>query len=114
MIQVKLPEGWESWRLEEVLGVGSYGTVYKASSTFGGSTIYSAIKIIHVPDNENEFRAMVLETGSVESARAFYKENVKEFIQEIAAMNALKGITNIVSVEDSRIQENEDKSGWNY
>ena len=32
--------------------------------------------------------------------------------KEIAAMNALKGITNIVSVEDSTIQENEDGSGW--
>ena len=106
-MQPKLPAGWESWQLEELLGEGSYGSVYKASRNLGGSKLYSAIKIIRIPSSENEIRAMILETGSKEAG-----DMAKECIQEIAAMNTLKGITNIVSVEDSRIEENEDGSSW--
>ena len=51
-----LPEGWESWHLEEILGDGSYGTVWKASSTLGSETIYSAIKIIPGHRNRNGIR----------------------------------------------------------
>ena len=108
----KLPEGWESWRLEEPLGEGSYGTVWKASSSLGNSVIYSAIKIIRIPKTEAEFKAMISETGSVESAREYYGEMAKDFIQEIAAMNALKGISNIVSVEDSKVREDPDGNSW--
>ena len=107
-----LPDGWESWHLEEILGEGSYGTVWKASSSLGSSTIYSAIKIIRIPRSEAEFRLVVSETGSIDSAREYYGEMAKDFLQEIAAMNALKGISNIVSVEDSKIQENPEENSW--
>ena len=112
MNKPKLPEGWESWQLEELLGEGSYGTVWKASSTLGNSVIYSAVKIIRIPKTDAEFRETVSETGSEESAREYYSEMARDFIQEIAAMNALKGISNIVSVEDSKILESEDQNSW--
>ena len=92
-MQPKLPAGWESWQLEELLGEGSYGSVYKASRNLGGSKLYSAIKIIRIPSSENEIRAMILETGSKEAASAYYGDMAKECIQEIAAMNTLKSIS---------------------
>ena len=105
-----LPKGWDAWRLTDVLGEGAYGTVYRACREIGGETVYSAVKIIQVPASEKEETASIRELGSRETARDYYRDMADTFMAEIRAMNALKGITNIVSVEDCALQEN--VSAW--
>ncbi|MBQ6173836.1 MAG: serine/threonine protein kinase [Clostridia bacterium] len=111
-METRLPPGWEDWTLGEVLGEGSYGTVYRATRSIGGATIESAVKVIQIPASESEAAASVRELGSEETARSYYRDMVDTFMAEIRAMNALKGITNIVSVEDCALVEHPDAASW--
>ena len=66
-----LPKGWEEWQLEEILGEGSYGTVWKAVRKIGEDTIRSAIKIIRIPESPQEAKALERELESAEAAREY-------------------------------------------
>ena len=112
MLLPTLPKGWESWKPEALIGEGAYGAVYKASHTIGSVTDYSAVKIIRIPENDSRKAAMIRELGSVENAREYFRDMVDSCIREIDTMIGLKGITNIVSVEDSALAEDPDGFGW--
>lgn len=99
---VSLPKDWEAWQLTGELGRGSYGAVYKAQRLIGNEKRESAIKIIRIPGQESDARLAILELGGLEAARAYYQSMVEEYLSEIQLMFDLKGITNIVSVEDFR------------
>ena len=62
---IVLPPSWNEWQILEILGQGAFGTVYKAAKNYeGGNTpIYSAIKIIHIPENEEEYKNKLDELG---------------------------------------------------
>ena len=112
MLLPTLPKGWESWTLEALIGEGAYGAVYKASHTIGSVTDYSAIKIIRIPESDSRKAAMIRELGSAENAREYCRDMVDSCIREIDTMIGLKGITNIVSVEDSALTEDPEGFGW--
>ena len=109
---IRLPSGWEYWRLTELLGEGSFGAVYRATRYFGGRTVESAIKVIRIPSSEMEAIASIRELGSEKAAKSYYLDLARSFMDEIQAMNTLKGITNIVSVEDCGLVQNAAGIGW--
>ena len=47
-----------------------------------------------------------------ESIRAYYEEIVEDFENEIRLMESLKGMQNVVSVEDYKIVERKQEIGW--
>ena len=61
MIDIKLPESWKSWVLTEMIGEGTFGTVYKAERQSGDRTFYSAIKIIEIPQVRSEVKHLMRE-----------------------------------------------------
>lgn len=40
---------WPEWKITEKIGEGSFGKVYKACRSEQGTTFYSAIKVITIP-----------------------------------------------------------------
>ena len=40
---------WPGWNVEEILGSGGFGKVYKASRENFGDIDYSAIKVVSIP-----------------------------------------------------------------
>ena len=50
---------------------------------------------------------------SSETSRAYLREVVDEFVNEIQMMESLKGAPNIVNVEDYQVVEGKNESGWN-
>ena len=108
-----LPRGWEEWNIAEVIGEGSYGTVYRAERVSAGETAESAIKVIRLPDGETAEKEILRELGSPDRVRAYYLDMLQGYVQEIRTMNELKGVSaHIVNVEDCAIEENEDGIGW--
>ena len=112
MDQILLPQNWDAWQITGILGEGAYGIVCRAERAIGAEIITSAVKIIQVPSRESETDSMIYELGNKDAARQYYQDMVDDFIQEIRAMDALKGITNIVSIEDCAVVERKDRIGW--
>ena len=65
--------------------------------------------MVKLPADENEARE--LEADGV-SVSAFYRDMVISLKKEISVMFSLKGASNIVTIEDYKIEEQENDKGW--
>lgn len=107
-----LNEIWPEWKIQEQLGRGSYGVVYKAVKNTHNLESFSAIKVISVPDNMSEIENLRAEGLSEDDTKKYLKGIVDEFTSEIQLMESLKGTQNIVNVEDFKIVEKKDSIGF--
>ena len=72
----------------------------------------SALKIISIPGNNSEIKAVMGEGVDNKSITSYFYGFVEEIIKKIAIMSELKGHTNIVTYEDHRVIPHEDHIGW--
>ncbi|MBO5410656.1 MAG: protein kinase [Clostridia bacterium] len=98
-----LAENWPEWSVEEKLGEGTFGKVYKIKREFFGREQYAALKLIRVSSKEDATNI----TYSIDD-----KSFVSEIVSEIELMAKLKGHTNIVSYEDHKVIEDADSESW--
>ncbi len=104
---------WPEWKVVEKLGEGSFGAVYKCCKTEHDVEVYSAIKVINVPfDDEDEATAAETTGTDTQTVREYLKEIVDSCMDEIRMLASVKGNNNIVSVEDFKCVENESGFGW--
>lgn len=103
---------WPEWSIEEKLGKGSYGTVYRAVRQEHGVTSEAAIKVISIPQDPSEVDSLRSEGLDLDATRTYLQSVVDDFVNEIQLMESFKGIQNIVSVEDYKVIEKEDEVGW--
>lgn len=92
-----------SWYIDEKIGSGAFGTVYKIKREEFGETYYSALKVITIPADTSEVSTLLSEGMDDLSITSYYQEIVQNLIQEIKILNSLKGNSNIVSYEDHQI-----------
>ena len=112
-IRAEVKAIWPDWTLEKVLGHGSFGTVYKAKRSELGEDIYSAIKIIRIPQNEAEIRNVRSDMGLDEQAStAYFKGLVDDCVNEIKLMESLKSAPNVVTIEDYKVKEGKKPGSW--
>ncbi len=104
---------WPEWELEKEIGRGSFGVVYRAvrNDNFVGDR-RAAIKIISIPADKSEIDSLRSEGLDYERSRTYFKDIVDSFVKEIEVMESLKGMQNIVSVEDYKVVEKTDEIGW--
>ena len=88
---------WDSWYVDEELGEGRSGKVYKVHKT-----CYAAVKIIHVPQSEAEIEIARLEMNE-HAMRTYFMMLVSDIVQAIDIMNAFKGCPNVVAIEDHKV-----------
>ncbi len=100
------------WYIEEKIGSGAFGTVYKIKRESFGKVYYSALKEIQIPQDKDEIKALRNELGDDKSVSDYYTNFVQDFAKEIELMSALKGNSNIVSFEDHDFIQHEDGFGW--
>jgi len=103
---------WPEWKIEEQIGRGSFGVVYRAVRQSGNLTSYAAIKVISVPQDPAEIESLRAEGLDQEASRTYLYGIVEDFVNEIQMMESFKGIQNIVSVEDYQVVEKTDSVGW--
>ncbi|MCL1851764.1 MAG: protein kinase [Peptococcaceae bacterium] len=97
---------WGAWTIEELIGEGSFGKVYKVSRREFEKTYYSAVKIISIPQDKAEIQRMKLEGLDNASISELFHEFARGIVSEIELMHEFRGNSNIVSLEDHMIIEN--------
>ncbi len=100
------------WLVDEKIGSGAYGTVYKLRREEYGTEYFSALKVISIPPENTDSTALQSEGMSKEEISTYYSDIVMAFMEEIKLLEDLKGNSNIVSYEDHIIENSED--GMSY
>ena len=97
---------WLDWVIDEKIGNGTYGTVWKAhkQDPFSGTIQYAAIKHISIPgeNDDNTFRT--------EKEKREYYFNILE--QLISRIDMIKGKPNMVSCEEYKAVPKEMGCGY--
>lgn len=114
MEEVVLENIWANWHIEELIGSGSFGSVYKARRSGYGfeHDFYSAVKVIRVPADDSEIRGLLADGMTPQQVAAYYDSALKNIVNEIEVMETLKGSPNIVTIEDYEVRKNEKGIGW--
>ncbi|MEN8906775.1 MAG: serine/threonine-protein kinase [Clostridiales bacterium] len=99
---------WGDWKIEEILGRGSVGNVYKLSRDFFGEKQYSAVKVISIPTDE-QYNMFISSSGHSNDSKVFFEDLAKEIAKEINLLYQLKGHSNIIAYEDHMIKNVDDK-----
>jgi uncharacterized protein YjdB/serine/threonine protein kinase len=103
---------WGDWYIDSLIGEGTFGKVYKVKRTEFNEIYYAAVKIITFPQNDMEIKHAYSEGMDELSVRSYFETFVSDILKEIRIMSALKGTTNIVSIEDHKVFERQDNIGW--
>lgn len=111
MLEEIIQRAWPEWRVEEKIGKGGFGTVFKVDKV-GGISMPSAIKVISVPGDESEIDSLEAEGYSEEQSNVYFREYLNGLEKEIEMMAKLKSSNNIVKIEDYKIVEKEEGFGW--
>ena len=101
-----------SWYLSKLIGKGSFGKVFEITREELGATYKAALKIISVPQDEDDVRQRMLDGTDVASVSEYYEGLLKEIVNENEIMAKLKGNSNIVSYEDHQIIRHDDGVGY--
>jgi len=105
---------WGQWRVDSLIGEGSFGRVYKVFREDFGRTYYSAVKHISIPQNQSQ-ADMALEEGygtDHDTLMDYFRDVVHGIVSEVEVMNKLQGDSHIVSYADHLIVEKKDGVGW--
>ena len=113
MINDVLKSIWPEWQVEgDPLGKGAYGVVYKGVRREHDLESYSAIKVISIRSDSPEVDALRSDGLDESATKTYLNAMVKDFVSEIRMMESLKGVQNIVSVEDFKVVEKDGGLGW--
>lgn len=101
-----------NWKVESLIGKGSFGSVYKISKEEYGVTSYSALKVLSVPQSDSDLRAIMNEGMDENSVTSYFEGVVNDIVREISIMSQFKGHPNIVGCEDHQVIAKEGTVGW--
>ena len=103
---------WPDWEIVRMLGRGSYGTVLQVRRTDIAGTSHAAIKVISIPAGAEELISLRAEGWSDAEIRNHLRKTAQDFAAEVRLMEAVKGHTNIVSIEDYKVVEHPEVLQW--
>ena len=103
---------FNNWHIAELIGSGAFGSVYKIVREDFGEKYYAAMKLIDIPQSEDEIRALSAEGMSQADISDYYTGMAQEIVEEFKLMSKLKGHSNIVSYEDHMVLPKETGLGW--
>jgi len=101
-----------SWNIEEEIGEGSFGIVYRVSKEQLGQKYISAVKLISIPSKEQYREAKSSLGTDVSTLHAYFQDIVENIIKEVNILHSLSGNNNILNYHDHTVIEREDKIGW--
>lgn len=109
---MKIGDTWREWTVEDVLGEGAFGEVFKVVRHEMGHTYYAALKVISIPSNKGEYAELKGQGMTDRDIDTYYASVVTDFTNELKMMDELKGHTNIVSYESHVIERQPNGVGW--
>ena len=108
MLNAVLPD----WTVDRPLTESFFGSVYKVVREVQGVKNEAVVKVISIPQNENEISEMQSKGMNEEEIRTHFSGIVSDFIDEIKLMQSQKGSSNIAIIEEYKMAELRDKIGW--
>ena len=108
----KIREFWPEWTIEQQIGADSFSTVYRASSYIDGKPVYSAIRLITIPNRPSDIDEIRSSGNDTESVREYYSRIVRNCVNQISLTMNLRESPNIVSIEDYYVYEHPDEIRW--
>lgn len=103
---------FHNWKINRVIGTGSFGTVYEIEREEFGRVYKAAAKVITIPDDSNAAFQVAEEGMTEENVIDYYKSLVNDIISECDVMERMKGDSHIVSLEDHYVEEHENGRQW--
>jgi serine/threonine protein kinase len=100
---------WESWKITDCIGQGSFGKVYKIEKECYQQKHYSAVKIITIPTDEEYINITDSIGNNEKNIEAYMEKYVNKISNEISLLYNLKGHSNIISYEDYKKIKSESK-----
>ena len=97
---------WGNWEIEDLIGEGSYGKVYKIFKDEWGFKYESALKHIEIP-TKDQYREAVASFDSHDEStlKDYFTDAVKNMVNEIRLMYTLRCTRNIICYEDHAFYE---------
>ena len=112
-LQDELSRIWSGWVVEEELGEGGFGTVYRIRKDSDlGSSLYAAVKVVEIPKSRSEVKSLMISGMDDASIQAHYDGVAKRFQREIDVMLALKGAPGVVAIEEQAAVRKDGGVGW--
>ena len=111
-IQEILSRVWPGWIVEERLGKGAFGQVFKISREVMGRRAERAMKVMHIPTNQSEAVSLAYMNMDDEQIKAYFEKTARSIANEYMIMESLKGAPNIVQVEEAELVPDDDGPGW--
>jgi serine/threonine protein kinase len=99
---------WGDWLIDEKIGEGSYGKVYRICRENNGNTYYAAVKIITIPQSISEISALASEGMDEDSISAYFRDVLDGLVEEIDLLYSFRGLSNIVNIDDYKVIKNDD------
>ena len=111
-LQEILKKVWPEWELEKEIGGGSFGTVWQAVRRDLAGESRAAIKVIMVPQGDEDIAAIRAEGYSPGQTSDYFRKVVADYTKEIQLLDSVKGYTNIVGIENYKIIHSEEEDRW--
>ena len=102
---------FNDWIITEKIGQGASGQVYKIKKN-GSGEMYSALKVIRIPQSPFEIQAVMSEGMTEDEATDYFKGCIDEICSEIKIMISLKEHPNIVTYESHSVIPHRNEIGW--
>lgn len=103
---------WNEWTHTELIGEGAFSKVYRAEKHTDGAFDTAAIKVISIPSDERQLRALTCDGLSEKETEDFLYSLVKGYTTEIKLMTSFRSCPNVVSILDHMICRKKDSVGW--
>lgn len=103
---------WPEWELVREIGSGAFGTVWEAVRHDLAGESRAAIKIITVPQGDEDIDEIRAEGYSPEQTHDYFRKVVEDYSSEIRLLSSVKGYTNIVAIDDYKIIHSEEEEPW--
>lgn len=100
---------WQEWYIDELIGKGSYGEVYKIHRDVNGKREEAAAKYISIPKSEDRKSYRQYTDRELET---LFEERADKFMIEISSMNKLRNSAHVVRYEAHIKEPKENEVGW--
>lgn len=103
---------FQKWHIENEIGEGSFGKVYKIYWEDFGTKYEAAMKAITIPKNQSELKSIASNITDNKNVSTYFEGMVNDITKEFEIMSKLKGHSHIVSYEDHNVFKRENEIGW--
>ena len=111
-MDTKVMPGWPGWETVRLIGRGSFGAVYEIRRQVFDDVETAALKVISIPQRENDIEEMYNDGYDDASISKTLREHLKGIVSEYALMRKMSGCPNVVNCNDLRYEEHLDGRGW--